>query len=233
MVEPQLAGAILLAVRWFVALRLQPHLGLAIGRAWWPTSIGLALLLAATLSNPGVALVSADEWVLAVVTEVLFGAGLGVVVSVPAYALLGGATASAVALRTVPAPLLRMCVSGALVAALAMHLHHPALVALRDQVRMYPPGRPASWLPQLEGLPETLAVQLDGALMLALTLATPVLLCVVVLRVVGAVAGAGPQVGRPFSAVVGPALATLGALLALAASWSVYPQGWARAAMGG
>lgn len=178
-----------------------------------------------------VVLESVTSWVFAIGTELLLGAGLGVLASLPAYALLGGATASAVALRTAPTPLVRMSVSGALVAALCLRLHHPALRVLRDQALLLPPAQAELWLPSLAKLPSVLAVHLDGMLMLALTLATPVLLTAVILQAVAAIVGSGPAVSRPISAAVAPALATLGALMAFAASWAVYPSGWARSAV--
>lgn len=227
---PQLAAAVLLAVRWFVVLRLQPHWSHALGRLWWPVALGLAISVAAASDPLGVELASPSDWAVAVAGELLLGAGLGVVVSLPGYALLGGAAASAGALRTMPTPMVRMVVSAALVAALSLRLHHPALVVARDQADALPPGRPELWLPSIAELMHSLPAQLDSMLLLALTLATPVLLSVVVLRSAVALVGAGPAAAKPLSDAVGPALATAGALLALAVSWSVYPVGWARAA---
>lgn len=229
--EPELAGALLLALRWFVALRLQPHWAVAVGPLWWPAAFAVAVGVAASMDAPPVLLDSGSSWAFAIGAEVLLGAGLGVFASLPAYALLGGATASAAALRTVPTPLVRMSVSGALLAALCLRLHHPALVVLRDQAQILPPARPDLWIPSLAGLPSVLAVHLDGMLMLALTLATPVLLTVVILQSAAAIVGAGPAVSRPVCGTVAPVLATLGALMAFAASWAVYPSGWARSAM--
>lgn len=229
--EPELAGASLLALRWFVALRLQPHWAMAAGPLWWPAAFAVAVGVAASVDAPPVLLESGSSWAFAIGVEVLLGAGLGVLASLPAYALVGGAAASAAGLRTIPTPLVRMSVSGALVAALSLRLHHPALVVLRDQAILLPPARPELWLPSVAGLPSVLAVHLDGMLMLALTLATPVLLTVVVLQAAAAVVGSGPAVSRPISGSVAPALATLGALMAFAASWAVYPSGWARSAV--
>ncbi len=229
--EAHLAGASLLALRWFVVLRVQPHWTAAVGPLWWPVAAAIAVGLGASAEASPVVLESASAWISAVAMELLLGAGIGILASLPAYALLGGATASAAALRTTPAPLVRMSVSGALVAALCLRLHHPALVVLRDQATLLPPARPELWLPGVSELPGILAVHLDGMLMLALTLATPVLLTVVILRAVGSVVGSGPAVSRPISGGVAPALATIGALMAFAASWAVYPVGWARSAV--
>ncbi len=229
--EPALAGAILLTVRWFIALRLQPHWSLALGRAWWLVALGIAVGVAASADGAVVLPASPGGWVIALLGEAALGAGLGVLASLPAYALIGGAAASAAALRTAPAPLVRACVSAALVAALGLGLHHPALLVLRDQTAVLPPGRPDAWLPELSGLLPNVVVQLDAMLVVALTLATPVLLTVVMVRSVVAVVGTGPEVAKPFSDAVGPALATLAALVAFAAAWSVYPVGWARAAV--
>ncbi|MBV1858778.1 MAG: hypothetical protein KUG77_10230 [Nannocystaceae bacterium] len=229
--EMEFVGACLLALRWFVALRLQPHWAAAVGPLWWPAAAAVAVGVAASVDAPSVVLESAPSWALAIGTEALLGAGLGVLASLPAYALLGGATASAVALRTTPAPLVRMSVSGALVAALCLRLHHPALFVLRDQAQLLPPAQPELWLPAVADLPGVLALHLDGMLILALTLATPVLLTVVILQAAADVVGAGPTVSAPISGTVAPALATLGAVMAFAASWGVYPSGWARSAV--
>lgn len=228
---PEFAAAVLLAVRWFVVLRLQPHWSHALGRLWWPVALGVAISVAAASDPLGVELGSTSAWAVAVSGEILLGAGLGVVVSLPGYALLGGAAASAGALRTMPIPLVRMVVSAALVAALSLRLHHPALVVARDHADALPPGRPEFWLPSIADLMHSLPAQLDSMLLLALTLATPVLLSVVVLRSAVALVGSGPAAAKPLSDAVGPALATAGALLALAVSWSVYPVGWARSAV--
>lgn len=230
-VDPGIAAVLLLAIRWFVALRLQPHWSMALGRLWWPVALGLAISVSVAVDPAGVELTTTTGWVVAGLGEALLGAGLGIVVSLPGYALLGAAAASAGALRTVPQPLVRMSVSAALVAALALRLHHPALLAIRDHAQALPPGRPELWLPSLGTLAQTIPAHLDSMLMLALTLATPVLLSVVVLRSAVAVVGAGPAAAKPLSDVVGPALATAGALVALAVSWSVYPVGWARSAI--
>ena len=228
-VSPEAAGALLLSIRWFVALRLQPHWSLALGRLWGAVAAGLGVGVAVSSDGPGVSLASAQDWIVALGLEIGLGAVLGILVSLPAYALLGGATATAAALRTLPMPFVRMSVSAALVVALSLRLHHPALVALRDQALVFPPGQATHGI--APDLLSTLAVQLDGLLILALTLATPVLLTVVVVRAAVAAVGAGPTVARPFSDAVGPALATAAALLAFAASWSVYPAGWARSAI--
>lgn len=230
-VEPEIAAAMLLAVRWFVVLRLQPHWSYALGRLWWPVALGVAGSVAAASAPVGIELVSTSDWALAVGGELVLGGGLGVMVSLPGYALLGGTSASAGALRTMPRPLVRMSTSAALVAALSLRLHHPALVVARDHAEALPPGRPGLWLPSLAELVYTLPVELNGMLLLALTLATPVLLSVVVLRSAVALVGAGPAAAKPLSDAVGPALAAAGALLALAASWVVYPVGWARSAV--
>jgi|GEM_PF-2315516 len=230
-IPAEVAAAVLLTVRWFVALRVQPHWSYALGRLWWPVSLALAAGVAVASGADPVALGSVSAWAVALAAEVLLGAGLGVVASLPAYALLGGATASAAALPTTPQPLVRMSVSAALVVALALRLHHPALIVLRDQALVLPPGQVEAWLPSMATLPAVLAVHLDGMVMLALTLATPVLLTVVVVRACGAALGSGPSVARPLATTLGPAVATLAALLAFVASWSVYPIGWARAAV--
>lgn len=229
--DPHLVGAGLLALRWFMALRLQPHWATVVGSLWWPAAAAVAVGVAASTGGPPVVLESGEAWAVAVGAEVFLGLGIGVLASLPAYALLGGASASAAALRTAPAPLVRMSVSGALVAALCLRLHHPALVVLRDQAQLLPPARPELWLPSVAELPSRLALHLDGMLMLALTLATPVLLSTVILQAAAAVVGSGPSVSRPISTTAAPALATLGALLAFATSWAVYPSGWARSAV--
>ncbi|MCR9162208.1 MAG: hypothetical protein ACE37F_29130 [Nannocystaceae bacterium] len=229
---PEIAAAVLLGVRWFVILRVQPHWPVVLGRLWWPIALALGACVAVAASPAGVVLDSATGWATAIAGELLLGGGIGVVVSLPGYALLGATAASAGALRTAPGPLVRLAVSVSVVAALSLRLHHPALVVARDHADALPPGRPELWLPSVGPLMQSLPLHLDSMLLLALTLATPVLLSVFVLRAAVALVGSGPTVAKPLSEAVGPALATAGALLALAASWSVYPVGWARSAVG-
>ncbi len=228
---PTLAATLLLALRWFVLLRLQPHWALAVGRLWWPISAGLAGALAVAAQPGAVAGIDVGGLARAAGAEVLLGAAQGVLISLPAYALLGASTASGAVLRASGAPFVRLCVAAALAAALVSQMHHPVLVVLRDQADILPPGRAAAWLPQFGSLAATATVQLDAMLVLALTLATPVLLSTLVLRLSIAAVGAGPSGARPVAEIAGPAVGTLGALLAFAASWAVYPAAWAHAAI--
>jgi flagellar biosynthesis protein FliR len=230
--EPGIATTILLTIRWFLVLRLQPHWSLAVGRAWWPLAAGLAFAMASLGASAGATASLEAGWAVAIAAEVLLGAAIGVLISLPAYALLGGAAASASALRTVPGPFVRLCVSGALVAALALGMHHVGLTVVRDQSLAWPPGDPSQWVLGAQLLP-VLVTQLDAMLLLALTLATPVLLTTCVLRAAVAVVGTGPGPAASLAAAVGPTAAALGAVLAFAASWAVYPVGWARAVFPG
>ena len=228
--DEQLAAIGLLALRWFVVLRVQPHWAVAAGRAWWPVAAGLALLLAVMAPAEPISL-DAGGWVMAVSSELLLGLAIGVVLSVPAYALLGGAAASAGALQTTAGPFVRLCLSGALVAAASLGLHHPAMAIAHDQALLWPPGQPQAWLNHVADLPALLSVQLDGMLVLALTLASPVLLTVLVVRAAVAAVGQGPDLSRSLGDVLGPAVAGLAAIVAFAASWAVYPGAWARGAV--
>lgn len=225
----------LLAVRCFVLLRLQPHWGVMLGRLWWILAAGLSMVVAAAVELPADLLVELgerprDAIVVAVMAEVLLGAVLGALASLPAYALLGAAAGSAAALRTSIAPFVSACVAFALATAMFMSLHHPALAVLIDHAAMLPPGRPELWLPAGDVTLDALVLGLDGLLIVALTLATPVLLSVVIFRTALGLVAAGPTGVAPLSQVVAPTVGAMAAIVALAASWAVYPGAWARAA---
>ncbi len=228
---PAVGATVLLALRWFVLLLLQPHWGLTLGRVWWAVAATLAGSLAVAAAPSPVSMTGWNAWVGAAAVEVLLGAVQGALLSLPAYALLGATAASAAVLRASGGPFVRMSVAAALVVGLTLQMHHRALVVLRDQAEMLPPGRIATWLPELGGLAAAAAIQLDAMLILALTLATPVLLSMVVLRASIAVVGSGPAGAGATAELLGPAVGTLGALLAFAASWAVYPAAWAGAAI--
>ncbi len=229
---PQLSAQALIAVRLFVVLRLQPQWGLLAGRGWWVISAALALLLAPAVAvAPLPASVSLGELAQLAILEAGVGLVLGTLVSLPGHALLGATTGAAGALRTAPRPFVAVAVALALVAGLGLGLHRIALTALVDHAHAYPPGRLEAWTSTAtELLPRAIGA-LDGALVLALSLATPVLLTVVILRTGIALLGAGPPVAAPTTEVLSASVATLAALVALAASWAAYPHAWARAAI--
>ncbi|MEM6294965.1 MAG: hypothetical protein AAGA54_27080 [Myxococcota bacterium] len=227
--DAALTATALLAVRWFVLLRVQPQWGLLLGRAWWLVSAGVALVLAAAT---GPSLVAPTDTLLGrIAAESLLGGTIGVLTSLPAYALLGAGAASGALLGVRGRPFAYLVAALASSAALALGLHHPALVVLRDLAAALPPGAPGQWLASHALTPAAVSTGLDGMLVLALSLATPVLLTRVMLQLAGAALSAGPAEARPLSDAVVPTLAALAAVLALAASWAAYPASWAQAAM--
>ena len=116
--ESSLAATALLAVRWFVLLRVQPQWALLLGRAWWLVSAGGALVLAAATGSGGTA--TSDELLGRLLAEALLGGAIGVIVSLPAFALLGAGAGSGVALGVSARPFAWLVAASSTAMALAM-----------------------------------------------------------------------------------------------------------------
>ncbi len=227
---------VLVALRLFAILRMQPLWSAALGVAWIPVAAGLSIVLGLVLvGDPRFVGPPLDAtlttWIVLGVLEVLLGSVIGALVSLPGHALLGAAGTSAALLRTSPRPFVALTVAIALTAALASGLHHPLFEVLTDGLRVMPPGRPEVWLPDAQReLPAMLFVALDGLLVLGLCFAAPVLLTVATVRFGLGAIGLGPSSARAVVDGVDAWVAVALALVALGASWAVYPHAWARAA---
>ena len=213
---------ILAALRTFAILRAQALWRTAVGVSWPFVAAGLALVLAPAVAGPSAPQLS---WTTAGI-ELLVGTAIGIVVSLPGWALLGAATASATALRVAPKPMLALTVAFVLAVALSLGLHRPLLFALREtgQMGAWAIAGDASWI--------VVARSLHAMTLLALALATPVLLCLAVAHLTLSWLGRGPAGFAPVADAVTPWIGAAGALVALGASWQAYGAIWAHAALG-
>ena len=158
--------------------------------------------------------------------ELGIGSLLGLLASLPAYALLGAGAGAAVVLRAAPKPLVALTVSIVLATALTLGLHQPLLAAATDTFVWLPLAEP--WSAGLT--PSTLATAAHTMLLLALALVTPVLLAGATVEIAARLIGRGPGSATGATAVV-PWLRLAAALVALGASWSAYAPAWTRALM--
>jgi type III secretory pathway component EscT len=224
----------LVAVRVFAIVRMQPLWSAALGAAWIPVAAALAGVLGiVVVTDPGFvapADASLVVWVGLGVLELVLGTVIGALASLPGHALLGAAGASAQLLRTAPRPFVGLTVGISLTAGLTAGLHRPLIEVLTDSFRWLPAGVPSPWLstPPVDLLGLLLAA-LDGLLVLGLALVTPALLTTAVARFGVAAMARGPSPSHALSGAFDAWLGVALALVALGASWAVYPHAWARA----
>jgi hypothetical protein len=218
-------GVGLVALRWWALLQMQALWRAAVGRWWTAVSAGLAVMLALGSGAWGVPRV--DPW-LAAAAEVGLGALVGLVVALPGHAVLGAAGASARALGTVPGPWRALTLALVGATAIGLGLHRPLLLGAQGTFETWPVGNPLAW----GSIDVPVGPLLHGLALLALTLATPALLAAalgeVVLRVVGARAGAG----GPMLDTASAWLRVAAAAVATGASWAAYDAIWAARALG-
>lgn len=227
MIEATLAAWAWLALRLFALLRAQAIWREAAGGAWWAIAGALAIVLAAAWGPAGAAAVPWHAWLVGACFEVLLGAVIGALVSLPGEAALGAARQSAVSLglgRARAFAALQLALAGSL--ALGLALHRPPLTALRSVATRWPVGDPATWQADVD-VAAVIAAAHDATL-LALGLATPVLLTVAIVEL--ALALAAPR--GPLASLAGavrPWLVASAALVALSAAWATHPEAWSRA----
>ena len=124
----------------------------------------------------------------------------------------------------VPAPLwIALVLAFVLATALELGVHRPGLLALADVALVLPPGRPHAWTNL--GVAEVIAAA-QAMLLLAFTLATPILLGVVAIELALAVAGRGPGGASGFAQALAPAGRLAAVLVGLGASWAIHPAAW-------
>lgn len=218
---------LLVAARLWALFRLQPAWRLLLGPWWDVVAAGLAAILALVPAFVGTVGPSATTWTtlaLLVLGELLVGTLMGMVASLPAYALIGAATGSAVVLRTPPKPVVALTVALVLAAGLSLGLHHPLITATLDTLVVVPIG---------EFGPDALrSLDLAGAaatmLVLALSLVTPALLAGVALEISARLIGRGPGPATAATQIA-PWLRLAAAMTALGASWSAYVPAWTTA----
>ena len=216
------------AVRLFGLLRAQTLLRGAFGPVWEGVAAVLALTVALVLLPTTGEPVALARWLTIGLCEFLLGSVMGALLSIPGVALLGAAGQSAASLqapraRAVPLALVMACVSAGLLAG----IHRPLLLALRDSLMLWPVGAPAQWLPALPGLLTWTIAAAHTGLVLALTLATPVLLTTATLDLGLRLASRG--VAAPMGEALRPWVGSAAALVALGAAWAAYPAAWLRA----
>lgn len=231
MISGALAAWAWLAVRLFALLRAQALWRGAVGGAWEVVAAGLAMALAAAWSGDGGEPVTWGAWLFGAGFEASLGAVLGALVSLPGEAALGAARCSGRALglaRPRAWEALHLALAGAL--GLALDLHRPLLAGLHAAASRWPVGEPARWSFALG--PERLVAAAGDASVLALGLATPVLLTAAVVELVLAAASRVRPVAAMAQALR-PWLIAAAALAALGAAWTAYPEAWLRALPGG
>jgi type III secretory pathway component EscT len=227
--------AVWVALRLFGVLAVQPHWRRVLGGWWWPVSAVLALALvpavAPAIVGDAVVARTTTDWIALGLLELLLGAVIGGLVGLPGYALIGALDGSGRALglhaggsRVMTGLGLALVLGGAL----ALDLHRPLLVGLVSTFDAWALAQPAAWIElSTDGLARTV-VAARGMLVLALALATPVLLTVAVVDLGLRLLGRGPTPAEPITEAVRPWLRTAAALVALGASWSTFPDAWAR-----
>ncbi len=229
------------AVRLWAILRAQAIPREAVGApVIWE---GAALVLAGCLAF-GLTATSAETlWVasaldsrlaLALLFEFALGSVLGQWASLLGHALLGAAGVSAQVLSTARGTtagrgLVMLLVALTAASTIAMGIHRPLLAAMAESVELWPPGQPARWLSfEAMGL-ERVVWAARELVVLALALASPVLLCAVLTDGVLRLVGRGPASVAGVVDALRPWASTALALAALAAAWHAYPEAWTRA----
>ncbi|PCC69991.1 Flagellar biosynthesis protein FliR [Nannocystis exedens] len=227
MIAGPLAAWAWLALRLFALLLSQSLWRAATGGMWWAIAGSLSMVLAAAWAPLRIAPVAWSSWLLAAGFELLLGAVLGALVSLPGEAALGAARRSGVALglgRARAFAALQVALVGAL--ALAAGLHRPLLTGLRACATRWPVGEPGEWRLPLDVA--AVSATAHDATVLALGLATPVLLTAAVVELALACAARSGPVAA-LAAASRPWLVAVAALTALAAAWAVHPEAWLEA----
>ncbi len=228
------------AVRLWALLRAQAIPREAVGSPviWEAVALLLAACLALGLTASAetlwVASALDSRLVIALLFEFALGSVLGQWTSLLGHALLGAAGVSAQVLSTVRGTgegrgLVVLIAALTAACAFAMGVHRPLLAAMVTSVELWPPGSPERWL-ELETMAlERVVWAAREMLVLALALASPVLLCAVLTDAALRLLGRGPaSVGGVIDAFR-PWASTALALAALAAAWQAYPEAWTRA----
>jgi hypothetical protein len=214
------SALVLVAIRMFMILLVQPHWRAAAGLVWPAVAATIALACALPIAT----IVSAPPLALSlVVAEVALGAVIGLVVALGGFALVGAASTGVALLRVPAAPWIALALAFVLASGLELGLHRPGLLALADVADVLPPGRPLAWA-NLDGARVVTAAH--AMLLLAFTLATPILLGAVAVELALAVAGRGPGGASAFAQALAPTGRLAAVLVALGASWAIHPSAW-------
>jgi flagellar biosynthesis protein FliR len=224
---------VLASVRLWAVLRVQASWRALLGPSWEPIAASLAFALAGVACwSSAIAITPPDSLADAIVMlalEFMLGSVIGLLASLPGWALCGASEIASLELtgdRT--RSLTHTMLALALAAALTLGLHRPLLASLLGSFASLPLAEPLAWSSAIE----VSLAELPGLLIrfsaLALALATPVLLIRMVVEIGVAALARGPDPAAALLAGLTPGLRFAGAALALVASWSAYPQAWAR-----
>ncbi len=221
-------------MRLWALLRVQASWRALVGPSWEAIAAALALALAGLwLLGSGTTIAPPDtiaDALIGVGLEVLLGSVLGMVASLPGWALCGAAELTQIELASDARSrsLASLTLALALAAGLALGLHRPLLASLLASFASLPLADPLAWSSAVELTLAELPMLLARFTTLALALATPVLLIRLVVEVGVAALARGPDPAAALLAGVTPGLRFCAATLALAASWSAHPQAWAQ-----
>jgi flagellar biosynthesis protein FliR len=237
-VSAALASVALASARLWACLRVQASWRQAIGTSWeWiagavAASVASVAWLGARLDVTSMAV---DTLVIALGFELLLGSVLGLAISLPGWALVGAARESEAGLgvrglegEAASGSVARLLVTASLAAGLGLGLHAPLLAALLGTFERFPLARPSAWLPALVELPAWLIDQCAAFTVLALALATPVLLTRALVSLCVASLARRRGAAEALLAVLAPGLRLGAALVALGAAWAAYPEAFAR-----
>lgn len=225
-------GPLLLAVaRLFGILRAHVLLRRVAGPAWW----AIAAVLAVGLSPLVVGTIAVEEslgileWVGLTLLEFGLGTVLGIVLSFPAHAVLGAAQVTSLAALQGPGQktLAALVVLVAACLGWALSLHHALLHAVIELANQFPVADMQAWTTAVSG--DNLPRLIHGLCVLALALATPVLLTAAVID--AALRLTAHTGGADLGEAIRPWTITAGSLIALGASWSAFPHVWGLASL--
>jgi hypothetical protein len=228
------AALLLASARVWALLRVQASWRTVLGRRWEWIAAALAVLLTGMLAATGrlivVELAGLGSLVVALAFELALGSAIGLVVSLPCWALVGAAAESehGLELREAgPGSLATLLIAASLAAGLSLGLHRPLLAGLLASFDQFALASAATWIPTLE-LGAWLGEQLATITALALALATPVLLTRTLVELGVASLGRVGFEAASFSGAIASGLRLAAALVALGAAWSTYPEAFAR-----
>lgn len=222
----------LAAVRVFGVLVVQPHWRRVVG-PWWPVvAAALALVLAPVLATGVDAPRAVPDWIVAALLELGLGLAIGLLAALPAHAALGAADVSGRGVGLPAgalAPFSALWLACLVVFSLELELHRPLVSSLAATTGPWPIGAAHAWLAVGSIGPGEIAAAAHAWTLLALTLATPVLLAAAVADLGVRLMTRGPGAAEPVGAALVPWVRTAAALVALGASWSARPEAWAGA----
>lgn len=228
------AALLLASARVWALLRVQASWRVVLGRRWEWIAAALAVFVSTSMLTAGqltaLELEGLASLVIALTFELALGSVIGLAVSLPGWALVGAAMQSEHTLELREpelGSLARLLITASLAVGLSLGLHGPLLASLGASFDHFELASASTWLaaPQLDAW---LIEQLAMITMLALALATPVLLTCTLIELGIASLGRGSFEATALLGAITPALRLACALVALGAAWSAYPEAFAR-----